>query len=88
MKLLLDTHAFIWFDSSPSEVGLAAVAACRDPGNELIVSVASVWEIQIKLWLGKLKLHRPLRELLDDQVRDNRLQVLPVHLEHVLRLES
>jgi PIN domain nuclease of toxin-antitoxin system len=68
MKLLLDTHAFIWFDSSPSELGPAAVAACRDPGNELILSVASVWEIQIKLRLGKLKLHRPLRELLDDQV--------------------
>jgi PIN domain nuclease of toxin-antitoxin system len=88
MRLLLDTHAFIWFDSDPTRLSAAATAACSDPSNELILSVASTWEMQIKARLGKLVLHRPLRELVAEQIQRNGFQIIPVTLEHTLRLET
>jgi PIN domain nuclease of toxin-antitoxin system len=88
MKLLLDSHAFIWWDEEPSRLSAAARSACLNFENSLVLSVASVWEMQLKLMLGKLRLRKPLRELIDDQIRENGLEMLPVNLEHVLALES
>jgi PIN domain nuclease of toxin-antitoxin system len=88
MKLLLDTHAFLWADAEPDKLAARAKAACEDPANELVLSTASVWEIQIKVMLGKLSLRKPLRGLLQDWVRHNGLVILPVQLEHVMRLDT
>ncbi len=52
------------------------------------MSVASVWEMQIKQQLGKLKLRLPLAELIADQQKDNGIEILPVGLAHVLALEN
>ena len=52
MKLLLDTHTFIWWDSSPQKLSPKALAFCQNPENTLLLSMASIWEIQIKLQLG------------------------------------
>ncbi|MEX2138526.1 MAG: type II toxin-antitoxin system VapC family toxin [Pirellulales bacterium] len=83
MKLLLDTHAFIWWDSEPSKLSSAALAALRDSTNEVWCSVVSVWEILIKEQMGKLSLHLPLADIVAHQ-RTNGLRILPVTLEHVL----
>ena len=56
MKALMDTHAFIWWDSDPGKLSPSARAACQDRANTVLLSVASAWEIQIKLQLGKLHL--------------------------------
>ncbi len=48
MKLLLDTHTFIWLDTAPEKLSPTALAACEAPDNELYFSVVSAWEIQIK----------------------------------------
>ena len=88
MKLLLDTHALIWWDEKPARLGSKARAACLDSANELWLSVASVWEIQIKMMLGRLALRQPLKPLIEDQVKRNGMLILPVKFEHVLRLES
>jgi PIN domain nuclease of toxin-antitoxin system len=88
MKLLLDTHAFIWWDEDPARLGTAAHAACLNPDNGLVLSTASIWEMQLKRMIGKLTLRKPLRELLDDQVRQNGLEIAPVGVEHILRLDS
>jgi PIN domain nuclease of toxin-antitoxin system len=88
MKALLDTHAFIWWTVAPVRLGPRASSVCSDPANQLILSVASVWEMQIEAMLGKLTLHKPLRQMIADQVQRNALEVLPVNLEHALRLDS
>jgi PIN domain nuclease of toxin-antitoxin system len=88
MKALLDTHAFIWWTIDPARLGPQADRVCFDPANQLVLSVASVWEMQIKVMLGKLTLHTPLRQMITDQVQKNGLEVLPINLEHVLRLDS
>ena len=56
MKLLFDTHAFIWWDGDQSKLSAEALAACQSTENSLHLSLASVWELQIKMQLGKLAL--------------------------------
>jgi len=59
VKLLLDTHTFIWWDSDPKKLSAAALALCSDSANQLVLSVTSLWEMQIKRQLGKLDLRLP-----------------------------
>ena len=87
MKLLLDTHAFIWWDSDPGQLSAPALAALRDPANEVWLSVASVWEMVIKVQLGKLTLRLPLTAIVMQQ-QANGLKVLPVTLAHPLAVEG
>ena len=88
MRLLLDTHTFLWWDGEPSKLSARALAACQEPANTLVLSTASAWEMQIKQQLGKLKLSLSLREIITAQQQSNGLEVLPIQLEHVLRLEA
>jgi PIN domain nuclease of toxin-antitoxin system len=60
MKLLLDTHAFLWLVDGDPNLSKAAELALRDPANELFLSVASIWELAIKVGSGKLRLSDPL----------------------------
>jgi PIN domain nuclease of toxin-antitoxin system len=88
MRLLLDTHVFIWWADNPEKLSPAALAALEDEGNELLLSVASVWEMQIKIQLGKVKLSVPLKDLVKNQQETNNLTVSPVALPHVLALDA
>ena len=88
MKLLLDTHTFIWWDSEPAKLSPKVLASCQDRANVMLLSVASVWEMQIKLQLGKLKLGLPLTEIIKSQQQTNGVEVLPITLAHVLALEN
>jgi PIN domain nuclease of toxin-antitoxin system len=56
VRLLLDSHAFVWWAESNRALSNAARTAIADPGNEVLVSVAGVWELVIKAQLGKLPL--------------------------------
>lgn len=88
MKLLLDTHVFIWWADQQERLSATALSALNDEANDLILSVASVWEMQIKFQLGKLKLSLPIEELVETQVETNGLRILPVELAHVLALDA
>lgn len=87
MKLLLDTHTFIWWDSEPEKLSPGVLALCQDQANTILLSVVSVWEMQIKLQLGKLKLKLPLAELIATQRQANHIEILSITLDHVLALE-
>lgn len=88
MRLLLDTHVFIWWDSSPEKLSVEARRLCQDGNNTLILSVASVWEMQIKNQLGKLTLNQPLPALVQSQQQSNGIEILSVHLGHIYALET
>lgn len=64
----------------------AAFAACQSPDNVLLLSIASLWEIQIKSQLGKLTLTEPLKRKVERQKEINSLVILPVEEEHVYTL--
>jgi PIN domain nuclease of toxin-antitoxin system len=87
MKLLFDTHAFIWWVSSSAKLSPHALALCHDQTNSLLLSVVSAWEIQIKNQLGKLQLNMPLPHIIANQ-QHNRLEILSVNLDHVLALDT
>lgn len=85
MRLLLDTHALIWWDGEPERLFATAHGALEDPLNEVWMSVASAWELQIKLGTGKLRLRTTLEVLIRNQ-EANGFHLLPVTLGHVLTL--
>jgi len=88
MRLLLDTHTFLWLDGSPEQLSAAALAACEDATNELYLSVVSAWEIQIKHQINRLQLDVPLEEMIQEQQTANDLKILPVELPHVYILRQ
>ena len=88
MKLLIDTHAFLWLMGEPEKLSRRALEACKDRGNELYLSVVCAWEMAIKLQLGKLRLGLPLSTIIGQQQERNALQILSVKLEHVLALQN
>lgn len=88
MKLLLDTHTFIWWDSQADKLSPEIISLCKDRTNTLYLSVASVWEMQIKTQLRNLTLNMPLDEVIESQRLKNRIQILPIELEHVLTINQ
>jgi len=87
MRLLLDTHAFLWVDGEPEKLSRRAQELYEDPENTLFISVASIWEMQIKNQLGKLKLNLPLADLIRQQ-QENGIEILSVAASHVFALDS
>ena len=88
MRLLLDTHAFIWWDSEPQRLSRQALALCKDPGNQLMLSVVSLWEIQIKAQMDKVRLRHPLSEIVQTQQEANGMTILPLTALHVYGLDN
>ena len=88
MRLLLDTHAFLWWIGDDPRLSDPARDAIADPGNEVSFSVASAWELAIKSGLGRFKPDGDLGSFLAEHVRRNSFQVLPVKLEHAVEVSS
>lgn len=78
MKLLLDTHALLWFLGNDPQLSAPARQHIENPAHEKFVSVASLWEITIKLSLEKLKLPRPFGEVFPQQLEVNGFELLPI----------
>ena len=88
MKLLIDTHIFLWLNSEPEKLSQKILTTCENPENQLYLSLISPWEIQIKQQLGKLKLESPLSKLIETQVNENNLIILPIKIEHIIELNN
>ncbi len=86
MNLLLDTHTFLWWSGQSTRLSATAVAICQDRANVLLLSLASVWEIQIKVQMGKLALPAPLAQILEEQRTTNQIELLAITLSHILAL--
>jgi PIN domain nuclease of toxin-antitoxin system len=83
MNLLLDTHAFLWFIANDPRLSSRAQSLIQDPGNRRQISMASLWEIAIKVSLGKLTLAQPFDQFIPRQLQLNQIEVLPIELSHV-----
>lgn len=88
MRLLLDTHALLWFLAGDEKLSGVARALVEDDGNEALVSAASLWEIAIKLSLGKLGMSIPFEEAFPSQLDANEIQILPILPSHLQRVVS
>jgi PIN domain nuclease of toxin-antitoxin system len=88
MRLLLDTNVFIWLNEAPTQIPQQMMTLLIDSDHELFFSLVSVWEMQIKMQLGKLQLQDSLPEILMTQQSENGLQMFPISLEHIWALEG
>ncbi len=88
MRLLLDTHAFLWFCQDDPSLSAAAKALIENLVDSKSVSVASCWEIAIKAGLGKLTLGEPSQAYIPNALTRTGLELLPITLAHVTGVET
>jgi PIN domain nuclease of toxin-antitoxin system len=83
MRLLLDTHTFLWFVENSPNLSNNALTHIKDVSNEVYVSIASIWELAIKISTGKLQIAQPLELFVPSQLRLNKMSALQITLDHV-----
>lgn len=88
MRLLLDTHTFLWFITNDSLLSATAEALIADPGNECVISPASYWEVAIRVNLGKYPLTVPFEQFLSEGIEGNDFSILPVEIRHAAVLSQ
>jgi len=87
MKAILDTHAFLWAIAGDRRMSPKAHDLFIGP-SDLVLGVASIWEILIKVQLGKLNLPRPAGPFVIRKLAENRIETLPIALDHSLAFEG
>jgi PIN domain nuclease of toxin-antitoxin system len=83
MRLLLDTHAFLYFIQGSQNLSETARNLIEDQGNQKLLSIASLWEISIKVSIGKLDVGMAIAELLSREVYGNGFEVLTIQADHL-----
>ena len=82
MRLLIDSNAFLWWSEALPRLGTAARQAIGDPTNEVVISIAALWEITIKTSLGKLTVPSDIETM----VMSQGFSVLPIGFDHLRRV--
>jgi PIN domain nuclease of toxin-antitoxin system len=88
MRLLLDTHTFLWFVTDDPQLSATAQALIVDPTNEIFVSPASYWEVAIKVSLGKYPLTVAFEQFFTQGIVGNDFSILPIEVRHAAILSS
>ena len=88
MDALLDTHAYLWLTSDESQLGAAALSVIKNTSNRLFLSIASEWEIAIKVGNGRLSIAVTLDELLIVTPRKLKIDLLPIQPTHLVAVPS
>ena len=88
MRVLLDTHAFLWWITEDRRLSARAREVMADGGNDLLLSAASGWEIAIKASLGRISLPIPIDRFLSEQLQRNGVGTLPIEMSHALRVHA
>ena len=86
MNLLLDTHVLLWMHDEIEKLSKSASDALTVTENTLYISTASIWEIQVKFKSGKLRLAKPVHEILDEQILVNDLEILALERQHAVNV--
>lgn len=88
MRLLLDTHAFLWWVGASRGLSRKARSAIGSGRNECLVSIATAWEMAIKVSLGSLRIDGALDRFLPEQIAANGFQPLSIDLKHAARVAT
>jgi PIN domain nuclease of toxin-antitoxin system len=88
MRVLLDTHAFLWFVLGDAKLSSNARHAIEDPDHEKLVSPASYWEIAIKVSLNKYTLSQPYEAFMQKGIAGNGFSILPIEVQHTAALTT
>jgi PIN domain nuclease of toxin-antitoxin system len=88
VRLLLDTHAFLWWVGADRKLSRRARSTVGSGRNECFVSIASAWEIAIKVGLGSVRVGSSLERFLPEQIAANGFRPLPIDLRHTARVAT
>jgi len=88
MKVLVDTHAFLWWITDDPRLSFRAREIFTDGNNELFFSAASGWEISIKVQIGRLRLPADPESFIVDQLRINAIKSLAIQMNHALHVST
>jgi PIN domain nuclease of toxin-antitoxin system len=88
MRLLLDTHSFLWFILNDSQLSTVARNLIADPNNDVEISPASYWEIAIKISINKYVLPEPYQVFIEREIATNQFVVLPIEPKHTAALTN
>ena len=88
MKLLLDTHAFLWFALNDRQLSAVACDLIVNPSNDVLISAASYWEIAIKIRLEKYQLPGSFEAWMQHQIRVNEFEILPIKISHAAAIAT
>ena len=88
MKYLLDTHTLLWFLKGDKKLSDKARQLIDSPRNEKFISIVSLWEIAIKVSLGKLVLNKPFEKLFPEQLDFNRIEILDITVDCLIKLTT
>jgi PIN domain nuclease of toxin-antitoxin system len=85
LRLLLDTHCWLWMRAEPERLSEPTRQLLRDPESDLFLSAAAAWEIAINFAAGKLRLPEPPAAFIAQRLSEDRVAALPILLTHALR---
>lgn len=88
MKVLLDTHAFLWWDFEAEKLSADVMQMMQDDTTQVFLSQISIWEMQIKYQLGKLTLRLPLESVIEEQHENNHIYILLLAEAHIYGLAN
>ena len=88
MKVLLDTHSLIWFFSGHPNLSNRGRQIMDDVNHQKLISLASVWEMGIKQSKGKLSLSLPLEDYINDKIKLEDFDLLPIKLNHLALIST
>jgi PIN domain nuclease of toxin-antitoxin system len=87
MKILLDTQAFIWFVENDKQLPTKIKEYLEDSNNNIAISIASLWEMVIKMTLDKLQLNCDIEEMIE-KLYENGFDILPILPKHIIKLST
>lgn len=87
MRVLIDTHTFLWFVSSPLKLNRTALLLVGDDTTHLQISIASIWEISIKSSRGKLSVNGGFKNV-ENRLVENGIEILPIIFAHTFEHNS
>ena len=82
MRLLLDTHAFLWFVEGSARLSKSAKDHIEDQSHDLLLSIASLWEMAVKISLGKLDVHQPFAKFMQSHLAMSSIGLLEISPQH------
>jgi len=88
MRLLLDTHTFLWWINNDPSLSESARIAISSKVNECYLSLASCWELAIKTSIGKLQLTKSVDRFIPEELAANDFQLLSIDFRHVAKVET
>ena len=88
MKYLIDTHVLLWIVTDNPKLSDTAKEIYLDSENEIFLSLACIWEMAIKISLGKLYIEKSLDNFVDEYIKEGSIEILMIELSHVLKIEK